>query len=56
MKGRIRCVRHVAFSKNKTSAHRIVCQKPKTKKHIGKSRGIKTTKCILQKNMMGSVE
>jgi len=53
-KVRIGCVRHVAFSKNKRRTHRIVCQKPKTKKHIGKSRGIKTTKCMREKSFRKS--
>ena len=49
MKGRMRCVRHVAFSKNNRSAHRMVCQKPKTKKPIGKCKGNKNNKMYLTK-------
>jgi hypothetical protein len=49
MKGRMRCVRYVAFSKNKISAHRIVCQKPKMKKPIGKCKDNKNNKMYLMK-------
>jgi len=49
MKLRMRCVRHVAFSRNNRSAHRMVCQKPKTKKPIGKCKGNKNNKTYLMK-------
>ena len=49
MKGRMICVRHVAFSKNNRSAHRLVSQKPKTKKPTGKCKGNKNNKMYLMK-------